>query len=211
MARLGIFGGTFDPPHVGHLILATEAQYQLKLERVLWVLTPWPPHKSGQAVTDTGERFELLSAALEGNPDFELSRVDLDRPPPHFAVDTVELIRKSYPGAVLAYLMGGDSLADLPKWHTPGAFVLACDEIGVMRRPGRRHNLPELEKSLPGLTERVRFIQAPRLEISSTRLRNKIAEGQPCRYYFLPAVYRLIQERGLYQRKRAATQLNVKV
>ena len=197
--RLGLFGGTFDPPHVGHLILATEAQYQLQLERVLWVLTPWPPHKAGQPVTPVAERFELLGTSLAGNPDFELSRVDLDRPPPHYAFDTVELLRKAYPATRLIYLMGGDSLADLPNWHTPKAFVQACDEIGVMQRPGRDYNLTDLEVILPGLTARVRFIQAPLLEISSSRLRRRIAEGQPCRYYFLPAVYRLIQKRGLYR------------
>ncbi len=197
--RLGIFGGTFDPPHVGHLILATEAQFQLRLERVLWALTPCPPHKAGQAITAVEERFDLLGASLVGNVDFELARVDLDRPPPHYAVDTVNLLRKTYPAAELVYLMGGDSLADLPNWHTPQAFVEACDEIGVMQRPGREFNLPELEVRLPGLTARVRFIQAPLLEISSSRLRRRIAEGEPCRYYFLPAVYRLIQERGLYR------------
>jgi nicotinate-nucleotide adenylyltransferase len=198
--RLGIFGGTFDPPHVGHLILATEAQFQLQLERVLWVLTPWPPHKAGQSITPVDERFELLRTSLDGNPEFELSRVDLDRPPTHFAVDTVNLLRKIYPAAELVYLMGGDSLADLPNWHTPQAFVQTCDEIGVMQRAGREFNLPDLEVILPGLTARVRIIQAPLLEISSSRLRRRIAEGQPCRYYFLPAVYRLIQERGLYRK-----------
>lgn len=199
MTRLGIFGGTFDPPHVGHLILATEAQYQLQLERVLWVLTPWPPHKAGQAITLVADRYELLCASLEGNAEFVLSRVDLDRPPPHYAVDTVGLLRKLYPGAELVYLMGGDSLADLPNWHTPQAFVQACDAIGVMQRPGREFNLTDLERQLPGLTSRVRFIQAPLLEISSSRLRRRIAEGETCRYYFLPAVYQLIQERGLYR------------
>jgi nicotinate-nucleotide adenylyltransferase len=197
--RLGIFGGTFDPPHVGHLILATEAQYQLQLERVLWVLTPWPPHKAGQPITPVEERLELLYASLDGNPDFELSRVDLDRQPPHYAVDTVELLHKTHPSAELVYLMGGDSLRELPTWHTPQAFVRACDEIGVMERPGREFNLPELEQILPGLSERVRFIEAPLLEISSTRLRHRIADGEPCRYYFLPAVYRLIEERRLYR------------
>jgi nicotinate-nucleotide adenylyltransferase len=199
MTRLGIFGGTFDPPHVGHLILATEAQYQLQLERVLWVLTPYPPHKAGQSISPVDERFQLLSASLEDNPDFELSRVDLDRPAPHYAVDTVALLRKTYPAAELVYLMGGDSLADLPTWHTPQAFVQVCDEIGVMQRPRRAYNLPDLEMILPGLTRRVRFIQAPLLEISSSRLRHRIAEGQPCRYYFLPRVYQIIQERGLYR------------
>jgi nicotinate-nucleotide adenylyltransferase len=197
--RLGIFGGTFDPPHVGHLILATEAQYQLDLERVLWVLTPCPPHKTGQSVSPVEERYELLSCSIDGNPDFELSRVDLVRQPPHYAVDTVRLLRVTYPAAELVYLMGGDSLAELPTWHTPQAFVQACDEIGVMQRPRREFNLPNLEGCLPGLTARVRFIEAPLLEISSSRLRNRIAEGQPCRYYFLPAVYQLIQERGLYR------------
>ncbi len=197
--RLGIFGGTYDPPHVGHLILATEAQYQLQLELVLWVLTPWPPHKAGQPVTPVEERLELLCTALDGNPDFQLSRVDLDRQPPHYAVDTVELLRKAYPTAELVYLMGGDSLRDLPTWHHPQAFVQACDEIGVMQRPGREFNLSELESILPGLSERVRFIQAPLLEISSTRLRRRMADGEPCRYYFLPSVYRLIEERKLYR------------
>ena len=197
--RLGIFGGTFDPPHVGHLILATEAQYRLKLERVLWVLTPYPPHKAGQSISPVDERFELLSASLAGNPDFELSRIDLDRSPPHYAVDTVELLHKTYPAAQLVYLMGGDSLGDLPNWHAPQAFVRACDEIGVMQRPGREYDLPDLEVRLPGLTERVRFIDAPLLEISSSQLRRRMAEGEACRYYFLPSVYELIQERGLYR------------
>jgi nicotinate-nucleotide adenylyltransferase len=199
MTRLGIFGGTFDPPHVGHLILAAEAQYQLQLERVLWVLTPCPPHKAGQPILPVEERLGLLTASVGGNPDFELARVDLDRPPPHYAVDTVELLHDAYPAAKLVYLMGGDSLSDLPNWHRPERFVQACDEIGVMRRPGREYNLLELEAILPGLTERVRFIQAPQLEISSSDLRHRIATGESCRYYFLPAVYRLIQERGLYR------------
>src|SRR5512143_3713267 len=115
-AGIGVFGGTFDPPHTGHLILAAEAQAQLDLERILWVLTPTPPHKPGQRITSTALRLEMLQAAIDGNPDFELSRVDLDRPPPHYAVDSVHLLRAAYPQAWLAYLMGGDSLDDLPTW-----------------------------------------------------------------------------------------------
>jgi nicotinate-nucleotide adenylyltransferase len=201
VARLGIFGGTFDPPHVGHLILATEAQYQLQLDQVLWVLTPWPPHKTKQVISPVAERLELLSASLDGNPEFELSRVDIDRRPPHFAVDTVRLLHKAYPGATLVYIVGGDSLADLPNWHTPHAFLETCDEIGVMQRPGVTYNLTELEAQLPGLTARVRPIHAPLLEISSSLLRRRITAGQACRYYFLPAVYQLIQQRGLYKSK----------
>jgi len=197
--RLGIFGGTFDPPHLGHLILAAEAQAQLGLERVLWVLTPIPPHKAEQPITPLSIRFDLLSAALSDDPDFELCRVDIDRPPPHYAVDTVDLLRAQYPQARLVYLMGGDSLSDLPLWHRPAEFVRACDEIGVMLRPGHAMNLDVLDARLPGLRARARLVRAPLLEISSSDLRRRIALGQPYRYFLSQPVYSLVTSRHLYQ------------
>jgi len=199
LTRLGIFGGTFDPPHLGHLILAAEAQAQLGLERVLWVLTPFPPHKTGQDVTPLADRLDLLAAALDDDPAFELCRVDIDRPPPHYAVDTVGLLRALYPQAHLVYLIGGDSLSDLPLWHRPADFILACDEIGVMLRPGHVMDLDVLEARLPGLRLRTRLIRAPLLEISSSDLRRKIAQGRPFRYYLPQPVYQLISDRLLYQ------------
>jgi nicotinate-nucleotide adenylyltransferase len=195
---LGIFGGTFDPPHIGHLILAADAQAQLGLERVLFVLTSNPPHKTGRLITPIKDRLALLQAALDDDPNFELSHVDIDRPPPHYAVDTVRLLREQKPGSALVYLMGGDSLADLPTWHRPQEFVQACDTIGVMCRPGRAVDLEALDSKLPGLKERVRFIQAPMLAISSSELRQRMAQGQTFRYYLPPAVYQLIRKRGLY-------------
>jgi nicotinate-nucleotide adenylyltransferase len=197
--RLGIFGGTFDPPHIGHLILASEAQAQLELDRVLWVLTPQPPHKLDQAVSPIGIRFDLLQAALIGDPGFEISQVDIDRSPPHYAVETVRLLHKRFPKDRLVYLMGGDSLDDLTTWHSPQEFVMECDEIGVMVRPGRRVDLDELEQQLPGVRERVRFLKAPKLEISSSQLRQKIFDGGAYRYYLPPAVLELIEQRSLYR------------
>lgn len=197
--RLGIFGGTFDPPHLGHLILAAEASAQLGLERVLWVLTPYPPHKTGQAIAPLEDRLALLTAALGDDPAFEISRVDIDRPPPHYAVDTVELLRAQYPQARLVYLMGGDSLLDLPLWHRPAEFIRACDEIGVMLRPGNAMNLDVLDARLPGLRLRARLVHAPLLEISSSDLRRRIALDKPYRYFLPQSVYRLIVERRLYQ------------
>jgi nicotinate-nucleotide adenylyltransferase len=197
--RLGVFGGTFDPPHLGHLILAAEARAQLGLERVLWVLTPVPPHKTDQPITPLSERLDMLRGALENDPDFELCRVDVDRPPPHYAVDTVNLLRAQNPHAWLVYLMGGDSLSDLPLWHRPEEFVRACDEIGVMLRPGHAMNLDVLDARLPGLRARARLVQAPLLEISSSDLRRRIAQGQPYRYFLPEAVYRQITSRRLYQ------------
>ena len=198
--KLGLFGGTFDPPHIGHLVLASEAYDQLGLDRVLWILTHYPPHKIGQPIMPLAERLNMLQAAIDNDPAFELSRVDIDRPPPHFAVDTVRLIREQYPRDKLVYLMGGDSLMDLPEWHNPHEFILACDELGVMHRPDETVNMDALEARLPGLTTRVRFMQAPLLEISSSQIRQKITHKKPYRYFLPEAVFRLIRERYLYLR-----------
>lgn len=195
---LGIFGGTFDPPHLGHLILAAEAQSQLGLERVLWVLTAGPPHKSGQVLTPLGHRLDMLLAATEDNPRFEISRVDIDRPIPHYAVETVRLLAQAYPAEALVYLMGGDSLHDLPTWYEPVEFVQACDSIGVMARPGEQADLESLERFIPGISHKICFVEAPLLEIASSDIRERVARGRPFRYYLSPAVYQIILDRKLY-------------
>ncbi|HEX6305969.1 MAG TPA: nicotinate-nucleotide adenylyltransferase [Anaerolineales bacterium] len=198
LMRLGLFGGTFDPLHMAHLILAAEAHFQLTLDRVLWVLTPDPPHKD-RRITAVEQRMEMLDAAIVDNPNFESSRVDVDRGGPYYAVDTVKLLRTEYPRAQLVYLMGGDSLHDLTSWHLPRDFVAACDELGVMRRPDDRVDLDSLEGEIPGLSAKVRFVNAPLLDISGTQLRHRIAAGQPFRYYVPVSVYQIIQERDLYR------------
>ena len=197
--RIGIFGGTFDPPHIAHQILAAEAADQLDLEVVLWVLTPDPPHKPNQTITPLQVRIRMVDAAIKANSNFELSRVEIDRPAPHFAVDTVKLLRERYPGADLVYLIGGDSLHDLPTWHTPQAFVDSCDQLGVMDRPGERVDFTELEVIIPGMTGKVRFIDTPLIEISSSYVRNQVAFGKPYRYYIPEEVYQIIISEGLYQ------------
>jgi nicotinate-nucleotide adenylyltransferase len=196
--RIGIFGGTFDPPHIGHLILAAEARAQLSLQRVLWVLTPYPPHKAGQAITPLEERIDLVEATISDNPEFELSRVDLDRPAPHYAVDSVNLLRNERPAAQLIYLMGGDSLADLPTWHAPGDFLAACDSLGVLMRPGYSIDLGELEIVLPGIRAKVHSILAPMIDISASDLRLRIPQGRPFRYFLHPGVYDIILAKKLY-------------
>jgi nicotinate-nucleotide adenylyltransferase len=197
--RLGIFGGTFDPPHLGHMILAMECRWQLELDRVLWVLTPNPPHKNGQYITPLDIRLRMLQTALHYAPEFELSRVDIDRPAPHYALDTVLTLRELNPADQLIYLMGADSLEDLPNWHRPPEFLSACDRIGVMRRPGESDDLTSLEQALPGIAEKVEFVRAPLLEISATEIRQRAMQGVPFRFYLLPDVYRLIETEGIYQ------------
>jgi len=196
--RVGILGGTFDPPHIGHLVLAAEAQSQLELDRILWVLTPFPPHKAGQEITPIEHRLDMLLAMITDNPGFELSRVDLDRPPPHYALDTVRLLTSSHLRDEMIYLMGGDSLRDLPTWHRPRDFVMACEAIGVMRRPGDEIDLDALETIIPGLTKKVRYIQAPLIDISSSMIRQRIASGQSYRYFLPPEIYQYIRRYRLY-------------
>ena len=198
---VGVFGGSFDPPHQGHLILAAEAHFQLSLERVLWVLTPQPPHKSHQ-LTPLSFRLEMLHAAIQDNPIFELSSVEMNRPGPHYAVDTMRALSERYPGIQLIYLMGGDSLRDLPTWHRRQEFVDVCGGIGVMRRPGDHIDLAELETVLLGISAKVHFVEAPLLEISSQELRRRIGSGEPVRYYLPPPVEEIIRRNNLYRNGR---------
>jgi nicotinate-nucleotide adenylyltransferase len=198
MARLGVFGGTFDPPHLGHLILAAEAMEQLKLDRLLWVLTSAPPHKLNQSISPLSLRLELLQAALGDAPYFELSRVDIDRPAPYYAADTVQLLAAQFPGAELIYLMGGDSLHDLPGWYQPDVFLAGCSGLGVMRRPGDQIDLPRLENSLPGIQAKLQFINSPLLEISSKQIRERIHSGRTYRYFLPEAVFQLIHQKKHY-------------
>jgi nicotinate-nucleotide adenylyltransferase len=205
--RVGIFGGTFDPPHIGHLILAEECRDQMSLDRLLWILTPDPPHKQDQTISPAAIRLELVFAAIQDNPEFELSRVDINRPSPHYAVDTVRLLQTEFGSRQSAgqddteffYVMGGDSLRDLPKWHDPRQFLAELSGVGVMRRPEDEVDLAALEVVLPGLTGKVQFVQAPLLEISSHQIRQRIACGKPYRYYLSPSVYKVIQTHDLYR------------
>ncbi len=199
MARYGIFGGTFDPPHFGHLILAAEAHYQLNLRQVWWLLTPQPPHKQGEHITPLGIRAQLVSAAINHDPAFALSLVEAERPGPHYAVDTLRILRQRYPNDTLAYLMGGDSLVALPTWHRAADFVALADEIGVMLRPYYHIDWEALEHALPGLRAKVRIIEAPLLEIAAHELRARIAQGRPYRYYLPRPVVELIETYQLYR------------
>jgi len=196
--RIGVFGGTFDPPHIGHLILAAEAVSQLQLDRLFWVLTANPPHKLGHPISPSDQRLELVLAAIAGEERYALSRVDMDRPGPHYAVDTVRLLQKQCPGCDLFYLMGGDSLRDLPLWFRPQELVEQVAGFGVMRRPEANFDLSQLNARLPGVLDKVKFIEAPLLEISSSEIRQRIAAGRHYRYYLPAPVYELIRQNEYY-------------
>ncbi|MCC7119290.1 MAG: nicotinate (nicotinamide) nucleotide adenylyltransferase [Anaerolineales bacterium] len=197
--RIGLFGGTFDPPHLGHLILASEASYQFNLSKLLWVLTPNPPHKQNQQITALEQRLTMLELAVANNPDFELSRVEIERPGPHYTVDTVNLIAQQEPQAEIFLLIGGDSLHDLPTWKNNRELIHKVHQIGVMHRPGDKFNPASLFAQLPGLKEKLVFIETLLHTLSSREIRRRAKEGQPYQYYVLPAVYDYIEKRHLYQ------------
>ncbi len=197
--RIGIFGGTFDPAHLGHLILGEESCWQLHLDRILWLLTPISPLKSEASISPWHQRWELLAAAIQDNPDFELSSVDIDRPWPHFAYESVKILRDEFPGDQLIYLIGGDSLRDLPTWEQPQQLVALCDQIGVMRRPGYLIDLERLDEQVPGLKSKLVWVDAPLIEISGRMIRNRLRNGKPVRYFLPRSVYQIIQEKNLYR------------
>ena len=200
MARLiGVFGGTFDPPHLGHLILADEARCALHLERVLWVVTAQPPHKPDRPISPVETRVAMVAAAIEGDPGFELSAADMDRPGPHYAEGTLDWLSEQDPGARYAYLIGADSLRDLHRWHDPQAFIERCTVVGVMRRPDVEVDLELVLERLPGLRTRLRFVDAPLIDISGYEIRRRAREGLPYRYMVPPRVAHYIAEKGLYR------------
>ncbi len=197
--KLGIYGGSFDPPHLGHLILAAEALSQLQLERVLWVLSPDPPHKTGRKLTPLPHRLAMLRRMLASAPGFEISTVELTRPGPHYTIETLEILRRQFPPAEFVLLIGGDSLADLPGWHRPLDILAACQSVGVMRRPGAVIDTSQLEHAMPGVQKKLRFVDAPQLEISSSTIRTRIASGGHYRYFLHPEVYEYIEQEKLYR------------
>ena len=199
LKRIGVFGGTFDPPHIGHLILAAEACQQLNLERLLWVLTPVSPLKRADEITSLDQRLSMLQLAIAENPAFELSHIEIDSPGPYYTLDTMRRLADLYPSAEVILVIGGDSLRDLPRWHRPADLVSACYEIGVMRRPGDSVDLSALEQQVPGTQAKVRFVDAPLLEISSSDIRRRVREKLPFRYYLSPSVYEYILKNKLYR------------
>lgn len=197
--RVGLFGGTFDPPHVGHLILASEAQSQLELTRLLWTVTPDPPHKQDQFITLLQHRLAMVKLAIQHNPFFELSDIELERPGPHYTVDTIKLLAEQNPNAEIVPIIGSDSLHDLPTWHQPQEILYAAHWVGVMRRPGEETNLQALERELPGISSKIHYVDAPLLEIASREIRERVVTGKPFRYYLPLPVYEYIEQHHLYQ------------
>jgi nicotinate-nucleotide adenylyltransferase len=196
--RIGVFGGTFDPPHLGHLIIATELRHALSLDRVLFAPAGRPPHKEGQIVGADGHRLAMLRLALAGSPEFEVSTVDLDRSGPSYTADTLAHLQDQLGPAQLVFLMGEDSLRDLPTWHEPN-LVASRAELGVARRPGVVFDSTAVYAAVPVARGRVHIVEVPEIYISSSDLRRRVANGLPIRFQVPRAVEEYIFSHGLYR------------
>jgi nicotinate-nucleotide adenylyltransferase len=197
--RIGIFGGTFDPIHIGHLILAEEAWFRLQLDCVYLVPAGDPPHKPQQQLSPVADRMAMCRLAAADNEHVRVSRIDADRPGPHYTVDMVRLVRQQVGQHVeILFLMGMDSLRDLPSWREPAWLVQNCRLVALSRHDVEL-DWHRLEAALPGLRARVTILDMPELEIASHMLRARVRSGEPIRYQVPCAVEEYIRTHGLYR------------
>jgi nicotinate-nucleotide adenylyltransferase len=198
VASLGILGGTFNPPHIGHLVCAQEARAQLALDRVVLMPVHTPPHK--EALDDPGPevRLALCHAAAAGDEELEVSTLELDRGGPSYTVDTLRALHGSREGDDLTFIVGGDMASSLPSWREPEVVLELARMAVAEREEHRRHEIAERVGALRGAPERIVFFAMPRLDISSSDVRARIAGGRPIRWLVPGAVADEIERRGLY-------------
>ena len=202
--KVGIFGGTFDPIHYGHLVAAEEARAILGLEQVMIAPAGQPPHKTDRPITPPEHRVAMVQLAIASNPCFVLSRVDLDRPGPHYSVDMVTRLRREMGPGEMFLIVGMDSLMEMPSWHECERLMGLCYIVGV-NRPGYTYDLAPLEKAVPGISAHIRVLEAPQLEISSHELQERVRRGLPIKYQVPEAVEEYIQRHKLYASLSAAS------
>jgi len=195
--RLGLLGGTFNPPHIGHLVCASLAIEALELDRVLLVPVNEPPHKAPEGDPGVEHRIELCRLAVAGDERLGVSLVDAEVPGPSFTVDTLSRLHDRCPGDHLTFIVGGDMALSLPTWREPAA-ILELSELGVAEREGvRRADIAERLSELG--TENVRFFDMPRIDVSSSLVRRLVAAGRPIRYLVPDAVADYVEREGLYR------------
>lgn len=205
MRRIGVLGGTFDPIHYGHLVIAEEVYARLNLAEMVFVPAGQPPHKPDKVVTEAEHRLAMLELAIASNPHFTISKVDLERPGPSYTVDTLRLLRKQWGEQTAIYfVIGWDSMEELLTWHDPAGVLEALTYLVAVRRPGYNESrgfLDWLESRLPGTRQRLLQVEAPQFDISASDLRLRVAEGRPIKYQIPESVEQYILQYGLYRQK----------
>lgn len=197
--RLGIYGGTFDPVHYGHLIAADQFRERCELDRVLFVPAGKPPHKQRHVITEGKRRVEMLQLALAGDPRFGVNRMELERDEPSFTLDTLGQIQREHPEAELFFLMGADSLAEFPTWREPQR-ILELARVAVANR-GRTAPDPGPVGEALGvdLASQVTVVDMPAVDLSASDLRSRVGSGRSIRYMTPRAVEEYIRTHDLYR------------
>jgi nicotinate-nucleotide adenylyltransferase len=195
--RIGVFGGTFDPVHLGHLILAEQCREQGRLEQVWFVPAARPPHKPERELTPFAQRVEMLNLAIAGQPAFRVEELENDRPGPGYTADTLEELHKRHPEHEWFLVIGGDALRDLPGWYDRRRIV-AQAELLVMPRPGADLPAAEELRGKLGPDLRMQFIDVPPIGISSSDLRERLRDGRSVRFLVPRAVEAYIRDKQLF-------------
>ncbi len=190
--KLGIFGGTFNPPHMAHLMAAEGVRDQLKLDKVLFVPAAIPPHKQKENIVPVKHRLEMVRLAIRGNRYFEISDVELHRKGPSYTIDTVREMRRSYPDDELLFIMGIDLLTEFDTWKEPDMILEEC-RLVAMNRPG--FDLAVIDKDL---LMRVELVNVPSVDISSTNIRRRVKSGRSIRYLVTQDVEEYIHGNSIY-------------
>ena len=198
--KLGVLGGTFDPIHLGHLLIAEEARERLGLDQVLFIPTGQPYLRPGSPVASAAHRLAMTRLGVADNPAFDVSAVEVDRPGPTYTLDTLEaLTQERGEGLQLFFVLGVDSARTLPRWHEPAQVLALCTPVVVLRPGAGEWDPQELDAVSPGVSQRAVHLQGPQLGISGTELRRRIACGASVRYWVPRPVEEYIAQHKLYR------------
>lgn len=196
---IGVFGGTFDPIHIGHLTVAEEVRVKLGLAQIIFIPAGQPWLKADRSITPAEHRLKMLSLATADNPHFTISTIEIDRTGPSYSVDTLTTLRRRLGNeAEIFFLLGGDALAELTQWKDPSRLVQMCQLVAFDRPGDSLSSLELLESAIPGISHRIRFVKVSQLDISATQIRNLAAQGASLGKLVPQAVEKYILEHGLY-------------
>jgi len=199
--NIGVMGGTFDPIHIGHLIVAEEVRTRLDLAEVLFVPAGQPWLKPDSPVSAAEHRVQMVRLAIADKPYFKLSTMEIERAGPSYTVDTIaELLGQLGAGDELFFILGWDGLAELPKWHEPSRLIKMCHLVAVPRPGYSAPDLNSLEALIPGLAQRVMLMDKPEIDISAFSIRNRVAQGLSIHHLVPEPVERYIKQNKLYRK-----------